>query len=108
MIHHPWQTEDDDIAPWENLICSPKIAEDDKMAIVIHWSSVRGFGILRSQVHGEVPVDEWGWMRSSRKMAGLSLRVGIGSASSSSFLGACTIVTSPNLCVFPMIYLLYT
>lgn len=24
------------------------------MAIVIHWSSVRGFGILRSQVHGEV------------------------------------------------------
>lgn len=25
------------------------------MAIVIHWSSVRGFGILRSQVHGEVP-----------------------------------------------------
>eukprot|EP00435_Cladocopium_sp_Y103_P017342 s3338_g4.t1 len=27
---------------------------DVKMAIVIHWSSVRGFGILRSQVHGEV------------------------------------------------------
>lgn len=70
------------------------------MAIVIHWSSVRGFGILRSQVHGEVPGDEWGWMRSSRKMAGLSLRVEIGSASSSSFLGACSIVTSPNLCVF--------
>jgi len=58
VIHHPWQKEDDDIAPWENLICSPKIAEDDKMAIVIHWSSVRGFGILRSQVHGEVPGDE--------------------------------------------------
>lgn len=24
------------------------------MAIVIHWSTVRGFGILRSQAHGEV------------------------------------------------------
>lgn len=83
-----------------SLFGSPKIAEDDKMAIVIHWSSVRGFGILRSQVHGEVPGDEWGWMRSSRKMAGLSLHVEIGSASSSSFLGACSIVTSPNLCVF--------
>ncbi len=41
---------------------SPKNAEDDKMAIVIHWSSVRGFGILRSQVHGEVPGEDGaGW-----------------------------------------------
>ena len=30
---------------------------DTAMGVVIHWSGVRGFGILRSQTHGEVTVN---------------------------------------------------